>query len=130
MRSLLQRLCFCVCLLGLSAASRGQTLRSSIDPPGTIHESLARETHAAVTRGLDWLAARQGEDGSWSNPRFPALTSLPMQAFLLSGREEYRPHVEKAVSFVKSCVQDDGGIYTVVEGRRGGGLSNYNTVER
>ena len=48
---------------------------SAIDP------SLAMEVHTAVDRSLDWLAANQNENGSWSNTNYPALTGLPLWAF-------------------------------------------------
>ena len=36
--------------------------------------------------------------------------------------------VPKAVGFIKTNVQSDGGIYHDIPGRKGGGLSNYNTA--
>ena len=35
---------------------------------------------------------------------------------------------DAAVQFILSCVREDGGIYKHLEGRKGGGLSNYNTA--
>ncbi len=96
--------------------------------PGTLGLSLQNEVDAAIERGLDWLAAHQREDGSWSNPRFPALTALSAKAFIHSAHPERDRVVDRALDYILSCVQDDGGIYQEVEGRRGGGLSNYNTA--
>lgn len=117
-----------VCLLILPGLVQAQKLLSSQDPPGSIHESLERESLAAQERGLDWLASKQNDDGSWSNPRFPALTALAMQAFLPAATPEHSRVVDKAVKFIKSCAREDGGIYVNVQGRKGGGLSNYNTA--
>jgi len=108
-------------------AEPAETLVSPNEPPGTVPLSLANEGRAAVDRGLDWLEANQKEDGSWSNGDFPALTALAMQAFLGSGDPD-RDAVRNAKKFILSCVRDDGGIYRHVEGRKGGGLSNYNTA--
>lgn len=90
--------------------------------------SLQNEIHAAIDRSLDWLAANQKEDGSWSNSSFPALTALPTWAFARSTHAKKDTAMPKAVAFLKSCVQDDGGIYQEVAGRKGGGLANYNTA--
>ena len=130
----------CRTLLGISgiafilliSCAVGETtevsLVSSAAPPGTVPVSLANEGRAAVDRGLDWLAARQKADGSWSNGDFPALTALSLQAFLGGKHPDRRTIVDKAAKFILSCVRDDGGIYRHIEGRKGGGLSNYNTA--
>jgi squalene-hopene/tetraprenyl-beta-curcumene cyclase len=36
--------------------------------------------------------------------------------------------VARAVAYILTCVQTNGGIYVEVPGRKGGGLSNYNTA--
>ena len=90
--------------------------------------SLKQEINAAIDRGLDWLAANQKDDGSWSDPNFPALTALPTWAFARSNHQSSKTAVPKAVAFLKSNVQSDGGIYRKVPGRKGGGLGNYNTA--
>jgi len=96
--------------------------------PGTLDISLANEARAAIHRGLDWLVQQQHEDGHWSNPAFPALTALPLWALANAGNDNAEA-VAGAVSYLLSCVQDDGGIYhTPSEPRKGGGLSNYNTA--
>ncbi len=98
------------------------------DNTSMLSVSLQHEVHAAIDRALDWLAANQKEDGSWSNGSFPALTALPTWAFARSNHAKKETVVPRAVGFMKSCVQDDGGIYREVAGRKGGGLSNYNTA--
>lgn len=113
-------------LAGANAAE--QTLISADQPPGTVHTSLGEEAHAAVSRGLDWLAAHQKEDGSWSNGDFPALTALPLWAFTQSRHPKKDEIIRRAVSYILTCAHDDGSIYREVEGRKGGGLSNYNTA--
>ncbi|MBM4148490.1 MAG: terpene cyclase/mutase family protein [Lentisphaerae bacterium] len=96
--------------------------------PGMLDESLRNETTAAIERALDWLAARQKDDGSWSNPRFPALTALAARAFATRTDARSRQVTGKAVRFILSCARDDGGIYCDLPGQKGGGLSNYNTA--
>lgn len=81
---------------------------------------------AAIAKGAAWLEARQAEDGTWSNPSFPALTALPAWALSASGTGT--GSIARAVEFVRSCAQPDGGIYVQVPGRRGGALGTYNTA--
>ncbi len=91
----------------------------------------AERSHPAqpvVDRGLDWLVSQQQPDGSWSNPKFPALTALPLWALANAGRPADTGAVNRAVGFLLACVQSDGGIYTDVPGQKGGGLSSYNTA--
>jgi len=93
-----------------------------------LDPSMARETEAAIYRGLDWLAANQRADGSWSDTNYPALTALPLWCFARSNHPRKQEITERAVKFILSCTQQDGGIYRKIEGRPGGGLSNYNTA--
>jgi len=106
----------------------GETTLSAGRAPGTLDKSLANEVNAAIDRSLDWLAANQKEDGSWSNGNFPALTALPAWAFVRGTHPKKKEVVAKAVGYLMSCVRDNGGIYREVKGRQGGGLGNYNTA--
>ncbi|MEI6564675.1 MAG: prenyltransferase/squalene oxidase repeat-containing protein [bacterium] len=94
---------------------------------GKLDLSTAKEAEAAINRGLDWLAAQQKADGSWSEASFPALTALPLWAFSLSHHPKKAEVTAKAAKFIMGCVQPDGGIYKKIPGK-GGGLSNYNTA--
>ncbi|MBU0678968.1 MAG: terpene cyclase/mutase family protein [Verrucomicrobia bacterium] len=90
-------------------------------------ESLRREAQAAVDRGTAWLVSKQNEDGSWSNPEFPALTALAIWA--LDRGKSHPDAVKKGVDYILSCVHENGAIYREPsEDRKGGGLSNYNTA--
>ena len=90
--------------------------------------SIEARARAAINKGLDWLASQQQTNGVWSDPVFPAMTALPAWAMAGAGREIDRPRISKAVEFIKSNSQEDGGIYVVVPGRRGGALGTYNTA--
>lgn len=122
-----------VCMAGYvsvsgALAETGTTMVSSQVPAGTISTSLSNEARAALNRGLDWLVAQQKPDGSWSNPDFPALTGLALWSLARNAEPARKPAIDKAVKFILSCVQTNGGIYRDVPGRKGGGLSNYNTA--
>ncbi len=110
------------------AMAADESIVSTAPTPGVFDESLRRELDAAVNRGLDWLAANQGENGAWSNTNFPALTAFPLWAFARGTHPRREVVMAKAVAFLKTCVKPDGGIYAVVSGVKGGGLSNYNTA--
>ncbi len=118
-------------MLGCAAAISCNTYAQKIVSKSTTSSgtdiSVQNEIDAAINRGLDWLAAEQNPDGSWSNTNFPALTALPMMAFINSDYPGKGKVLDKASKFLLSCVQKDGGIYIDNTVRKGGGLSNYNT---
>ena len=119
---------FVLTAINVLAAEAPVTLSSPEQPAGRLDESLANEVEAAIDRGLDWLAANQKEDGSWSNAGFPALTALPLWAFANSTHPRRDEVMQRATSFILSCRREDGGIYRNIPDRKGGGLSNYNTA--
>jgi len=113
--------------LTFTASAAPETLVSKQAVGGKIDISTAKEAEAALNRGLDWLAAQQKEDGSWSEASFPALTALPLWAFSMSNHPKKAEITAKAAKFILNNVQPDGGIYRKLPGK-GGGLSNYNTA--
>lgn len=105
-----------------------EKLVNSTQPAGTISKSVQNEVNAAIDRGTDWLLSNQSENGAWSNKKFPALTALAVRALVESdSTKENKKAIDKGLAFIMTCVQPDGGIYCNVAGRKGGGLSNYNT---
>ena len=112
----------------LPALLAAATLTASAQetPPAPAWQADALAT---ITKGLDWLAANEVEEkGVWGDPKFPAVTGLALWAFAQSNdAAKYRPQMDRAVAHLLSCVMPDGGIYVENPGRKGGGLSNYNT---
>ena len=92
-----------------------------------LSPELANEVKASVLKGLAWLKAQQKPSGAWSDESMPAMTALPLWAFAASSENGYAAETDKAVAFLLSKQQPDGGIYVQVPGRKGGGLGNYNT---
>ncbi|MDD4018389.1 MAG: terpene cyclase/mutase family protein [Kiritimatiellae bacterium] len=88
---------------------------------------LESEVKASVNKGLQWLKAQQKPAGMWSDEHMPAMTALPLWAFVASGEKAYASEVDRAVAFLLGKQQTDGGIYVPVPGRQGGWLGNYNT---
>lgn len=92
-----------------------------------LPEALQKEALAAIAKGLDWLAANQKPGGFWSDDKNPAMTALPLWALAASGQAQYTSQIDKAVAFILSKAQPDGGIYVPDPQRGGAGLGNYNT---
>ncbi len=112
-----------------SAMAETITLTAQPDGKGgALDESLQQEITAAINRGLDWLAAKQKPDGSWSNSDFPAITALATWAFINGNHPDGEKIIDKAVDYITSCAKPNGGIFVEVPNRKGGGLSNYNTA--
>ncbi|HEX4083944.1 MAG TPA: prenyltransferase/squalene oxidase repeat-containing protein [Chthoniobacteraceae bacterium] len=85
--------------------------------------SVRNEVGIAIQRGLAWLQKHQNPDGSWSLNQYPALTALPVWAYMgdpTGNPPQKPPYIQKAYDYILSCVQPDGGIYRK-------GLANYNT---
>jgi len=128
MKKVIWTLCSCSVAMLLAGQVLAQKVPVGADSASAIGVSMTHEIEASIDRALDWLAANQRESGAWSNEQFPALTALPAWAFIRSSHPARDTVVPKALAFLKSCVQPDGGIYKPVAGRQGGGLSNYNTA--
>lgn len=111
----------------LFAAAQTTTPSPASVPIKEKDPAVKEEAAAAVAKGAKWLAENQKEDGSFSNPQFPALTGLAIWAMAGSGDPQYAPNIERGVKFLQGCVQPDGGIYAPIPGRKGGGLATYNT---
>jgi len=128
MQKVMSTLCSCSVAMLLGGQALAQKVPVAADSASVIGESMKNEINAAEDRALDWLAANQKPSGAWSNEQFPALTALSAWAFIRSAHPQRDKVVPLALTYLKSCVQPDGGIYVPVEGRQGGGLSNYNTA--
>jgi len=71
---------------------------------------------AAVERGLNWLASRQAQDGSFGgeNGKHAGITALAALAFMqagnLPGRGKFGDNVQRALDFVLASCQESGLI--------------------
>jgi squalene-hopene/tetraprenyl-beta-curcumene cyclase len=91
--------------------------------PVADNGSLQHEITEALARGTRWLETQQNADGSWSDPRHPALTALPLQALQKSSTPNNGPRpdcLRRGLAFIRSQAKPDGGLYAET-------LSNYNT---
>jgi squalene-hopene/tetraprenyl-beta-curcumene cyclase len=108
-----------VLLAGLPVA-RGQ--QDNV-PHKEANLSVRNEVEIAIGKGLAWLKDHQNADGSWSLNDYPALTALPLWAYVgdPEGKQDTKPeYIKKGYDFILSSVKPDGGIYRK-------GLANYNT---
>ena len=87
-------------------------------------KSLNAQIERSVNRGIEFLRLRgQADDGAFSPETGAAVTALSVRAIL-----EHRPQavndpvVKKALQFIESKIQGDGGIYA-----RGSLYRNYET---
>lgn len=100
------------CLLFTGAAVADDTAREA---------DQARQK--AVMKAVDYLRQKgQAEDGSFSRQSGPAVTALVTTALLRSGLSVNDPLVAKALKYIESFAQDDGGIY-----KEGSTHKNYET---
>ncbi len=106
-----------------AAAGSGSSSAGATPPrdgaPGAENNVLVNEMtpelDAAVTRGLAYLAASQGDDGTFGGGRFGnniAVTSLACLALMADGntpeRGPYAQQVRKGLEFVLSCSRETG----------------------
>ena len=87
-----------------------------ISAPTGVESEVTPELHAAVERGLAWLAGHQAEDGSFGNlshygPHV-GITGLAGLAFMADGdtpgRGRYAVNVERCLDFVLSQSSESG----------------------
>jgi squalene-hopene/tetraprenyl-beta-curcumene cyclase len=112
-----------------AAATPAPTTRPAATRPAeanaTVSPALRAEANAAIARGLDYLESVQDSDGAWKlmGVPDPAITSIAARAFARDPNYgPDHPVVRKALAFVLSYRQNDGGIY-----RPGLNLDNYYT---
>jgi len=103
------------------------TVAASYAASPALPDALQKEARVAIDKGLAWLVANQKEGGFWSDERNPAMTALPVWAISAAGVTTYSSQVDRAVAYILSKAQPDGGIYVPDPRRGGAGLGNYNT---
>ncbi|MFM7160371.1 MAG: prenyltransferase/squalene oxidase repeat-containing protein [Planctomycetaceae bacterium] len=82
----------------------------------------AARVASARAQAIEFLKAKQADDGRWSDYPGPAITGLVTTALLRSGVPANDPTVAKALASLKSTLQPDGGLYLP-----GNKVSNYET---
>lgn len=90
--------------------------------PDVLTQEQWQQVDAAVTRGLEWLATQQEDDGAFKgiDQGQPAVTSFCLMAFLAQGESpvdgKYQQPLAKAIKFIADQQQRNGLIATVAPG--------------
>jgi squalene cyclase len=102
-------------LLALPAGAADKGEKAKIDD----------DVKKATAKAYEWLAAKQNNDGSWGDSRYPnntAITGFALMAFMSQGhvpnQGKYGPEVAKGCRFLMAAQREDG--YLV--GSRGGNM--------
>ena len=108
------------------------TLLPLFAAPAFADVKIDEETKKAINRGLEWLAAKQNQDGSFSEGSYQhntAITSFAMLAFMSQGHLPnqglYGPEVAKAARFLVSAAVKENKTnkkYSYLIGARGGNM--------
>jgi squalene-hopene/tetraprenyl-beta-curcumene cyclase len=84
-------------------------------------QDVAKDRQAVIDKGFAFLKQSQSADGSWSAKRAgPGITALVVAAMVRNGVSPDDPAIAKALAYLESKVQKDGGIYDKQ-------LANYTT---
>jgi squalene-hopene/tetraprenyl-beta-curcumene cyclase len=110
-----------VCVqLGGTGLNAADTITGLVQPD----ISFRNEVQLAIDRGLAWLTANQNSNGWWSSPDHPALTALPLTAYMGEPTEKFRKAptsgIKKGYAWLLASAQPDGSIFRDK-------LINYNT---
>jgi squalene-hopene/tetraprenyl-beta-curcumene cyclase len=71
-----------------------------------------KDVKAVVDKAYDYLKKHQSEDGSFSAQRLgPGVTALVIASLMQNGYSPDDPLIAKALKYLESKVQKDGGIY-------------------
>lgn len=112
---------FVVLLSALFVALGRSAGLAQVSPPDRLPPGITVETHAAIERGLAYLARVQDRSGSWSNRgqygAYPvAMTALAGVALLMDGNTttqgRYAPQVDRATRYLLQSVRPNGLIAT------------------
>ncbi len=106
----LRRMGVLVALLVMTAGVLGQ----EPIPRNEENLSVRNEAGIAITKGLDWLRQHQNADGSWSLNDYPALTALPLWAYMGNPQgttpTEKPDYIRKGYDFIVASARPDGGM--------------------
>ena len=100
-------------LVSQAAPAFGQV--AAEDPELTAAAMITAEAQEAIDQGLEWLASRQNEDGSFGTgvyARNTGAVSLAGMAFMAGGntpgRGKYGENVSRAIRFLMESAQESG----------------------
>ncbi len=77
---------------------------------------------AARAQAIEFLRTSQRDDGSWTTDNAPGISGLVTWGLLRAGVKPADPMIAKALKYLATFVQEDGGIYYIKSDHR-----NYET---
>ncbi len=109
----------------LSTVAPGQTSVSSSpdEAPAAKYASISNEILRAIEKGNEYLKSQQKPEGYWGQESYPALTALPVTAYMRDPANKGKPlpeHIKKAYDIILKAQKEDGSIFNR-------GLASYNT---
>ncbi len=112
-----------LCLIASLMAVPGSATFAENNAAAGLPADLAKQTQAAIDRGLAFLKTSQDKKGGWTPKYGPAVTAIVGQAFAQDPAYGPKsPIVQKAAEHILQFRQKDGGIYAP-----GMNLANYQT---
>ena len=87
-----------------SRAADAKPKATSVGPDAMMLESTRQ-------RAIDYLRTTQGDDGSWTSRTAPGISALVVTSLLGAGLSADDPTVARALEYLESFIQQDGGIY-------------------
>ncbi len=82
------------------------------DTPATPLAAAPHGTQTAVeAKGIDYLLKHQDANGAWLPQVGPAVTAMVVKALVQGGKSVDDPAAKKALDFIETCHQKDGGYY-------------------
>jgi Squalene-hopene cyclase C-terminal domain/Prenyltransferase and squalene oxidase repeat len=105
-------------MLGVLWLSVSSSFLHAVDGPDAPER---KKLQAVANKGIAYLRAHQGDDGSFS-PRLagPGVSALVATALLRNGVSLNDPMMTKLMAYLEKSVKDNGGVYDK-------GLANYTT---
>lgn len=88
----------------------------------TAAAAVDAKVQDAINKGLDFLTKKQNAEGFWTDAKYPGLTALVVQAYILApgGAHTKDAAVTKGLDFIRQQAKPNGSIYA-------GRMSIYNT---
>lgn len=100
-------------------AATASATAASVALPNT--KGLPAAAAKAEIKAVHWLLAHQNKTGAWLHYVGPAGTALVVKGLIQAGYSPNFPAVKKAIKYIESYRQADGGFYK-------NALPNYNTA--
>ena len=97
-------------IAGLSFAACGADTPAVLPTSASAPQGHGEQT-AVEKKGIDYLLQHQDASGAWVPQVGPAVTAMVVKALVQGGKSVDDPAVKKALDFIETCHQTNGGYY-------------------